>query len=406
MSRSVRDGSRRDTMLLALCIILAVVARALPDPVREPIAGALRSTLVAPLLALQGSAERTRSAWLNYERLTISRDSIALRAMQVQTLETENDRLRQLLGLGSRLGWGFTAAEALHGQSIGEETTVTLSIGADAGVRRYAPVVAPEGLVGTIQSVDANMSVALLWGHPQFRPSAMSADGSAFGIIYPHASEGAERFLLELRGVQFRSALDTGSLVVTSGIGGVFPAGIPIGTVLGEIKTTELWARTYLLRPAVPPPDVRSVMVLSQQRASADVQRVWTVPRADSAARAVARAGDSLVRRDAAAAAAAAARAAALETPAATPPAAGAATPPAANPAPVRRTVPAPARTTPDSAARPPVAAPRPARPDSVVTTPVTPPVAPPPVTTPPPIPTLPVSPPVVPPPPPAGASR
>src|SRR5688500_13084346 len=285
-------------MLFALCILLAIVARALPEQIRDPIAAGLRQTLVAPLLHLQASAERTRSAWLNYEGLSVSRDSIALRAMQVQTLETENDRLRQLLALGARLGWGFIPAEALHGQSIGEETTVALSAGSDAGVRRYAPVVAPEGLVGTVQSVDPGTSVALLWGHPQFRPSAMSADGSAFGIIHPHASEGAEGFLLELRGVQFRSALDTGSLVVTSGLGGVFPAGIPIGTVVGEIKTTELWARTYLLRPAVPPPDVRSVMILSQQRVAAGVSQVWTVPRADSVARAVARAGDSVSRRD------------------------------------------------------------------------------------------------------------
>jgi rod shape-determining protein MreC len=407
VARSVRDGSRRDTLLFALCIILAIVARALPDPIRDPIAAALRQTLVAPLLHLQGSAERTRSAWLNYEGLTISRDSIAIRAMQVQTLETENDRLRQLLALGARLGWGFTAAEALHGQSIGEETTVSLSAGSDAGVRRYAPVVAPEGLVGTIQSVDPGMSVALLWGHPQFRPSAMSADGSAFGIIYPHASEGAERFLLELRGVQFRSALDTGSLVVTSGLGGVFPPGIPIGTIVGEIKTTELWARTYLLRPAVPPPDVRSVMVLSQQRAAAGVQRVWTLPRADSAARAIARAGDSLVRRDAAIASAAAAKAAAAETAAPTVPqpttGASGATPPAAQP-PVRRAAPVTPRPAPTDTARPPVAPPRAARPDSVIQTPppATPPVATPPVTTPVPV----IPPPVIPPPSATGASR
>ena len=404
MARSVRDGSRRDTLLFALCIILAIVARALPESIRDPIAGGLRQTLVAPLLHLQGSAERTRSAWLNYEGLTISRDSIALRAMHVQTLESENDRLRQLLTLGSRLGWGFTAAEALHGQSIGEETTVTLSAGSDAGVRRYSPVVAPEGLVGTIQSVDPTMSVALLWGHPQFRPSAMSADGSAFGIIYPHASEGAERFLLELRGVQFRSALDTGSLVVTSGLGGVFPAGIPIGTVLGEIKTTELWARTYLLRPAVPPPAVRSVMVLNQQRVAAGVQRVWTLPRADSAARAMARAGDSLTRRDASIAAAAAAKAAALEASTSQPVTGAGATPAAAAPAPVRRRAATPARTTDSTTANPPVAPPRSARPDSVVQIP--PPVAAPPVTSPP-VPTPPpVTPPVIPPPSVAGASR
>ena len=435
MARSVREGSRRDTTLFALCIVLAVVFRALPDTVREPIAGVLRQTLVAPLLSMQGSAERTRSAWLNYDRLTVSRDSVALRAMQVLTLENENDRLRRLLALGSRLGWGFIPAEALHGQTIGEETTVALSVGADAGVRRYAPVVAPEGLVGMIQTVDPGMSVALLWGHPQLRPSAMSADGSAFGIIYPHGNDGTERFLLELRGVQFRSALDTGSVVVTSGLGGVFPAGIPIGTVVGEVRTTELWARTYLLRPAVPPPNVRSVMIVSQQRAAAGVQQVWTVPRADSLARAVARSGDSIARREQAlATAAAAARASASESaagvqggtsttaPVAAP--ASSATTPANRPAapgtdpqrtaPVTQPTTQPQRPTPavtqpttqaqrpapvaarpatdTTATPPPVAVPVPARSDTVVTTP-----PPPPPVTPPVIP--PVSPPVTPPP-------
>lgn len=382
-------------MLFGLCVVLAIAARVLPETLRDPIANGLRQTVVAPLVHLQASAERTRSSWLNYERLSISRDSIALRAMQVQALESENERLRKMLALGSRLEWGFVAAEALHGQSIGEETTVALSAGSDAGVRRYAPVVAPEGLVGTVQTVDPGTSIALLWGHPQFRPSAMSADGSAFGIIHPHASEGAEGFLLELRGVQFRSPLDTGSLVVTSGLGGVFPAGIPIGTVVGEVKTTELWARTYLLRPAVPPPDVRSVMILNQQRTAAGVQRVWTLPRVDSAARAIARAGDSLVRRDQALAAVA--RSARGDTAtAATAPSTRAAAPaapvarPAAQVTPPRATPPARAVTdttaTRPPVSDPPVALPPPARPDSIVTPPPVsiPIITPPPVTPPP----------------------
>ncbi len=371
-------------MLFVLCIVFAIAARLLPETIRDPIAATLRQTIVRPLVSLQASAERTRSSWLNYERLSVSRDSIALRAMQVPALESENERLRRLLSLGSRLGWGFVAAEALHGQAIGDETTVALSVGSDAGVRRYAPVVAPEGLVGTVQSVDPGTSVALLWGHPQFRPSAMSADGSAFGIIHPHASEGAEGFLLELRGVQFRSALDTGSLVVTSGLGGVFPAGIPIGTVVGEIKTTELWARTYLLRPAVPPPDVRSVMIMSQQRSAAGVQQIWTISKADSAARGIARAGDSLSRRDQALATAA--RIARGDTTSATLPVAASATapsPPVKRPITAPRTQPPPRAVTDTTATKPPVAPPPAVRPDTIVTSP--PPTAPPVIPPPPP---------------------
>ena len=300
MARSVRDGSRRDATLFLACIVLALVVRALPLQTREPLSAALRQTVVRPLVAMQHSAERTRSAWLGYERLTISRDSIALRAMQVHSLEAENKRLRELLALGDRLVSGFIPAEALHGQLLGEETTVLLSVGSDAGVRRYSPVVAPEGLVGVVQTVDPTMSVAILLSHPQLRPSAKSADGAAFGIVRPHVSDGdrPERFLLEMQGVQFRNPLDSGTVILTAGSGGVFPEGIPIGTVLGELKTAELWSRTYLVRPAVPPPDVRSVMILKQDRTGAGLQRVWTIPRADSIARSVARAGDSIARLD------------------------------------------------------------------------------------------------------------
>jgi rod shape-determining protein MreC len=137
----------------------------------------------------------------------------------------------------------------------------------------------------------------------------MSADRSAYGIVYPHLSESGrdaeippERYLMEMRGVAFRSALKPGTLIVTSGLGGVYPAGIPIGTVLGELRTSEGWARTYLVRPAVRPPDVSNVIVLLPKRIQGQsLERVWrSATSADSAARHIAAAGDSIARRAAA----------------------------------------------------------------------------------------------------------
>ena len=183
------------------------------------------------------------------------------------TLESENERLRSMLGLGGKLQWGFVPAEALQGR------------GRDRGLHHHAErrlqaqasasdslVVAPEGVVGMVQTVDPTMSLAILFAHPDFRVSAMSADGSAFGIVQPHlAGSGtppqssylqSERWLLELRGVPFRSTLKPGAVVYSSGLGGIYPRGIPVGVVLGEIKTPEAWARTYLLRPAVNPAEI------------------------------------------------------------------------------------------------------------------------------------------------------
>ncbi len=308
MARAVRSGTRVDTVLLVACCAMALLATVLPVNLREAIAGGLRRTVVAPLVSLQQQAERGRSAFLSREATTSRLDSVALRNMQLARLESENQRLRAMLGLGRRLQWGFVSAEALRGFAIGEDHQRMLTVGSNAGVEAKTPVVAPEGLVGMVLSVDPNQSIAILWTHRDFAASAMSADRSAYGIVYPHLTESRageaippERYLLELRGVAFRSALKPGTPIVTSGLGGVYPAGIPVGTVLGELQTSEGWARTYLIRPAVRPPDVSNVIVLLPKRIEGQsLESIWrSTISADSAARRIAAAGDSIARREA-----------------------------------------------------------------------------------------------------------
>jgi rod shape-determining protein MreC len=165
-------------------------------------------------------------------------------------------------------------------------------------VEPFSPVVAPEGLVGMVETVDPTISLAILWSHPDFRVSAMAADGSAFGIVAAHLGGGASRYLMELRGVPYRNTLANGTLIVSSGLGSVYPRGIPIGTVLGEEKTTEQWARTYIVRPAVMPADASSVMILMSQRSTGGIDNVWSGTLGDSSAKRIAAAADSIARQD------------------------------------------------------------------------------------------------------------
>jgi rod shape-determining protein MreC len=325
VARAARFTNRFDLVLFGGCILLSLVAMVLPPNLREPVAGALRRSLVAPLVKLQRGAEKWRGAYLTAEREELRRDTLALAAARVPTLEADNDRLRQILGLGSKLQWGFIPAQALQGRGRADDFTITLSAGSRAGIRERSLVVAPEGVVGMVQTVDPTMSLAILFAHPDFRVSAMSADGSAFGIVQPHIAGTAslnpsqtgylqsERWLLELRGVPFRSTLKPGAVVYSSGLGGIYPRGIPVGSVIGEIKTTEAWARTYLLRPSVNPAEISSVMVLTPQRGTAGLNNVWAeVGSVDSATRRIVAAGDSLARQ--AASAEAAARRAAIDS--------------------------------------------------------------------------------------------
>jgi len=308
---------------------------------RDPVATGMRRSFLAPLVLLQERAEKGRQSLLSADAKQTYLDSLSLNSMKAASLESENDRLRKIMGLGSRLRWGFIPAEALHGRGVRDETTVILSAGSRAGISRLSPVIAPEGLVGVVDQVDPTMSHAMLWTHPDFRVSAMSPDGSAFGIAQAHLTGATGGYLLELRGVPFRATLKPGSVIVSSGWGGVWPRGIPVGTVLQEIKTSEGWARTYLLRPAVNPSDVYSVMILRRDRVAKGLDGVWqTLAQVDAAAQRIVVSGDSAAKS--AALAEAAARRAVLDSvarangpaPAATTDTARAVTP---RPVPVRR---------------------------------------------------------------------
>jgi rod shape-determining protein MreC len=306
MARAARLSGRFDTIVFVGCVILAVVASALPTQMRDPVASGLRRTIVAPLVGLQRSAEQWRAAWLESERKTLQADSIALKLAERNDLAIENERLRGLLGLGSRLAWGFVPAEALHTSGRAEDiiTTLTLTAGSKAGVAPYSPVVAPEGIVGLVQTVDPGMSIAILFSHPDFRVCAMSADGSAFGIVYPHLDVRpgrlTERYLLELRNVPFRDTLKAGTAVFSCGLGGAWPRGVLIGTVIDEVKEAESWSRTYILRPAVNPAHVSSVMIMTPDRRSQGVGNIWADEAqqrsVQSATRTIVTAGDSVMR--------------------------------------------------------------------------------------------------------------
>jgi rod shape-determining protein MreC len=282
--------------MLVACILLSLAALVLPQHLRSSIAGGLRGTVVVPLAALQGRAEVSRRAVLAYDASLRVADSVRLQATQADVAFAENERLRRVLGLGTMLKWGFVPAEALHGRGLGDDYTMTLAVGRGEGVEPFSAVVAPDGLVGMIETVDAHSSVAIVWPHPDFRVSAMSADGTAFGIVYPHLGAGATRFLLELRGVAFRNALRPGTLIVSAGLGGVYPKGIPVGTVLSEIKTAEAWARNYLLMPAVRPADATTVLVVQPQRAKQGVSAAWQSA-VDEALTTLVAAGDSLAKQ-------------------------------------------------------------------------------------------------------------
>jgi rod shape-determining protein MreC len=260
-----RATHRRDTLSFVICVGLSVTALFVSPSWGNKVTSTIRETVLQPVLFLQQSAERGRTSQSRFLAVMAERDSAALAARSLNVLTSENQQLRELLGLQGRLGTTYIAAEVLHQPLPTDGRTILLSAGSREGVRPYAPVLSADGLVGVVRTVEPNWSVAMTWAHPEFRAGAFTEDGNVFGIVAPATAASASETLLELRGVPYRDSIVPGVRVVASGLGGVFPRGIPIGTVMGVLREEPGWERTYLLRPASHPMSISHVIILTAQ---------------------------------------------------------------------------------------------------------------------------------------------
>ncbi len=258
---SERFASRWDTLAFVACVGLALVARALPERVQEAVAAGVRRTLLAPFLQVERQTSWLRAAYRESEAFLAERDSAALRAIRVEGLAEENRRLRELLALRTRLPDAGVSAVVLRQATPTRGLTVLLSKGTRDGIRPLSPVLSPRGLLGVVRSVDPTTSVAVLWTHPDFRVSAMTPDGSVFGMVRPRGGNPDTMTML-LEGVPYRDTIPPGTPLLTSGFGGVYPRGIPIGTVVAVLEEQAGLARSYVVRAAAHPGSTNHVIVL------------------------------------------------------------------------------------------------------------------------------------------------
>jgi rod shape-determining protein MreC len=261
-SASDRSYTRRDTVIFLACLGLSLVGLFSPSQWGEGVSDSLRDTVLAPLVWLQARAEEGRTSRARLKAITIQRDSAAFVAQGIPSLVAENERLRQLLTLSRRIPTPYVAGEVLHQAIATDGKTLLLDVGRSDLVSEFDPVVAPEGLIGMVLSAGEHSSVVMTWAHPEFRVSAYTVGGDASGVVAPALSGLGGEGALEFRGVPYRDSVPAGTLVLSSGLGGVYPKGIPVGTVTGVVREQAGWERVYRLLPAANPGAVAHVLVL------------------------------------------------------------------------------------------------------------------------------------------------
>jgi rod shape-determining protein MreC len=263
----------------------------MPSPFQDGVGHAVRSTVLYPFVALQRGAADREGRFADVGRLRSERDSLASFLVGQATLASENRQLRQLLGFRERLTYSFVPAEGRWVAGQGSQGLLRLSVGRRDGLRDGAAVITADGLAGQVGQLGSATAMMKAWTHPDFAVSVMTQDGETYGVAHPIQREGID--MLAFSPVAFHTAPDTGALIVTSGEGGTYPQGIPVGRVAGEGKDPGGWQRIYYVRPLVTPGQVSHVLVLGDPVQGASDQNLaaaWgvrlTAPApADSAAR-------------------------------------------------------------------------------------------------------------------------
>ncbi|MDD2610488.1 MAG: rod shape-determining protein MreC [Giesbergeria sp.] len=253
---------------LALFLMVADARWRMTDPLRQSVAAVLYP-IQWLLLQPKQWASQGEGYFDTLEQAQTAADAarqelvrLSVRANQAQELLQENERLRKLLDLQARLEPQAHAAQILYDTTDPYTRRVVVDRGLVQGVAPGSPAVDEAGVFGQVTRVYPFVSeVTLLVDREQAIPVLNTRTG-ARGVAYgdPVASHGGG---LELRFVAANADVQEGDMLSTSGLDGVYPAGLPVAQVVRvERRADSAFARIYC-KPLAKVEGARHIMLIT-----------------------------------------------------------------------------------------------------------------------------------------------
>jgi rod shape-determining protein MreC len=215
-------------------------------------------------------ADTVEGAWSRYVHLVgaeaeneLLREALMAMTMNVTRLKEEARKVRRLealLDFSPRPGWERAAARVITHRMgpAGELETVMVDKGTRAGVRVDDPVAAPAGLVGRVMKASLHASNVLLLTDLNSRVPVIGADSRTTGVL---AGQGPGKTPVVLY-IPRNNPLEQGEVFVTSGLGSIFPKGVPVARAETiEVSDISLF-KTVTAEPVIRTRDLEEVFML------------------------------------------------------------------------------------------------------------------------------------------------
>jgi rod shape-determining protein MreC len=239
-------------LAIVSCLLLAVdVNSRLLQPLRATLA-----TIVSPIYVIAESpyqVSREASATLSTRESLIEENArlkernlqLSQIAQQFVALREENARLRQLLGSRQRLGAQVLVAELIGVVPSPNTFQVEIDKGADAGVFVGQAVIDADGLFGQVVEV-AKFTSRVMLVVDAAHAVPVQVNRNDFRSI---AAGTGRKDRLELEYVPITADIRVGDLLVSSGLGGHFPRGYPVGEVTAVVVDPTMTYAQVSARP-------------------------------------------------------------------------------------------------------------------------------------------------------------
>jgi rod shape-determining protein MreC len=182
-------------------------------------------------------------------------------AQRYQAAEAEAAQLRRLVGASERMEVTSMPAEILYAGRDPYAHKIFIDRGATHGVRPGSPVADESGVVGQVTRVHPLLSeVTLLTDQDQAIPVQVVRSGLR-AVAFGSGPAGT----LELRFMAANAEIQNGDRLVTSGIDGTYPPGLPVATVVRIERDAELSFARVVCKPAAGVDSGRFVLVLGNE---------------------------------------------------------------------------------------------------------------------------------------------
>lgn len=216
---------------------------------------------ILPEQLLDGVSESLKTtSQLSDENKRLKRAILELQGEQQQLrfLQNENKRLRELLGSDARDSVRRMVAEVIAVASEPFSQQLVINKGTLSGVYEGQPVLDSHGIIGQVQDVGGNTARVLLLSDQSHAISLRSERNDIRVLAQGTGDIGR----LELMFIPHSTELKEGDLLMSSGLGGIFPEGYPVATIRQIVRDESLPFAKVIADPVSALDRVRNVLLL------------------------------------------------------------------------------------------------------------------------------------------------